>query len=146
NHGRIGVGFGDGFAAGVEHRYAQILLAAAAGRDATDELCAVGLALFGMETALAAGNALANDFRVVVDENAHKSCPCVRVTLCSRNRKPALQARAAATTFSAASVKPCAAMISKSLSSSILLPCSAFVPSRRTTTGISSPTCLTAWI
>ena len=56
---------------GVEHRQAQVLLAAAPGRDAADQLGAVGDGLLGMEGALLAGEALADDPGVLVDQDAH---------------------------------------------------------------------------
>ena len=46
---------------GVEHRQVEVLLAAAARRDAADELGAVLDALLGMERALLAGETLADD-------------------------------------------------------------------------------------
>ena len=49
----------------------EVLLAAAAGRHAADELRAVRDALLGMERALLAGEALADDARVLVDEDGH---------------------------------------------------------------------------
>ncbi|GAB1395633.1 hypothetical protein MASR1M65_04100 [Saprospiraceae bacterium] len=45
--------------------------AALAGRDAADHLGAVGDGLFGVEGALRAGEALADDFGVFVDEDCH---------------------------------------------------------------------------
>ena len=56
-----GAGFFDRIRHGVEHRQVQVLLAAAAGRDAADHLRAVLDALLGVERALLAGEALADD-------------------------------------------------------------------------------------
>src|SRR5699024_9469936 len=65
NHAGVSTGCGDRFTAGIEYRYAQMLLTATARRDTADQLRAIGLALFGMEAALAAGNALADDLGVL---------------------------------------------------------------------------------
>ena len=45
--------------------------AAFAGRDAADHLGAVGDRLLGMERALGAGEALADDLGIFVDKNGH---------------------------------------------------------------------------
>src|SRR5690606_24081457 len=106
---------------GIEDRQPEVLLAAAARRHAADHLRAVGKALLRVERALLAGQALANNFRLGVDQNAHAVPP------------------ARATTFEAASVNPVAATTSSPLSASSCRPFSTFVPSSRTTTG--TPTC-----
>src|SRR5690606_5517759 len=106
---------------GIEDRQPEVLLAAAARRHAADHLRAVGQALLRVERALLAGQALANNFRLGVDQNAHAVPP------------------ARATTFEAASVNPVAATTSSPLSASSCRPFSTFVPSSRTTTG--TPTC-----
>ncbi len=62
---RLFARFGDG----VEYRQADMGLAALARRNAADHLGAVGNGLLGMERALAAGDALADDFGVFGDEN-----------------------------------------------------------------------------
>jgi hypothetical protein len=56
---------------GVEHRQIQMLLAPTAGRDAADHACAVLDAVFAVKRALLASEALADDPRVLVDQNAH---------------------------------------------------------------------------
>jgi hypothetical protein len=56
----------------VEDRQAQMRGAALAGRHAADHLRAIGDGLFGMEGALRAGEALADDAGVFVDENGHE--------------------------------------------------------------------------
>ncbi len=66
-----GAGLSDGIGHGVEHRQVQVFFTATAGRDAADHLRAVLDALFGMERALLAGEALADHAGVLVDENAH---------------------------------------------------------------------------
>ena len=60
----------DGLGDGVEERKAFLGRAALAGRDAADELRAVVAALLGVERAGLA-DALADDARVLVDEDAH---------------------------------------------------------------------------
>src|SRR5688572_28015888 len=59
------------FARSVEHRQIEVLLAAAAGRHAADDFGAVRNALLGMKRTLLAREALADDARVLVDQNAH---------------------------------------------------------------------------
>src|SRR6185312_15986800 len=71
DHGRIGAGFIDRVAHGVEHREADVLAAALAGRNAADQLGAVIQRLLRMEGALLAGEALADDLGVFVDQYAH---------------------------------------------------------------------------
>ena len=59
------------FAHRVEDGQAQMRRAAFAGRGAADHLRSVGDRLFGMERPLIAGEALADDACVLVDENGH---------------------------------------------------------------------------
>ena len=49
-----------------------MLGAAFAGRHAADHPCAVGDGLLGVEGALRAGEALADDARVLIDEDGHR--------------------------------------------------------------------------
>ena len=56
---------------GVEDRDALDVLAALAGRDAGDELRAVGAVAQPVERALAAGEALDDELRVLVDDDRH---------------------------------------------------------------------------
>ena len=65
--GRL-LGLGDG----VEDRQADVGLAALSGRDAADHPGAVGDGLLGVEGALGAGEALADDRGVLVDEDGHQ--------------------------------------------------------------------------
>ena len=65
----------------VEHRQAQMRGAAFAGRDAADHLGAVGDGLLGMEGALVAGEALADDLGVLVDEDGHYFVPFTALTI-----------------------------------------------------------------
>ncbi len=55
----------------VEHGQVQILLATAAGRNATNHFGAVLDAVLGVKRALLPGEALADDLGVLVDKNAH---------------------------------------------------------------------------
>ena len=71
DHAGRGAGLAHRVVHGIEHRQAQVLLAAAPGRHAADQLGAVGERLLGMEGALLAGEALADDPGVLVDQNAH---------------------------------------------------------------------------
>ena len=71
DHRGVRAGLPHRVAHGVEHRQAQMRLPALARRDAADHLRAVGNRLFGMEGALLAGEALADDLGVFVDEDAH---------------------------------------------------------------------------
>ncbi len=80
DRGSVGADLLLGFAHGVEHRQAQMGLAAFARRGAAHHLGAVGDGLFGMEGALAAGEALADDFGVLVDENGHYLEPFTALT------------------------------------------------------------------
>src|SRR5690606_36960235 len=100
-----------------EHRQAQVGGAALAGGHVADHLGAVFDGLFAVEGALRAGEALADDLGVLVDQNAH--------WLLS----------AALTTCWAASVRLVAGMMFRPLSASIFAPSWALLPSRRTTTG-----------
>src|SRR5690606_28387560 len=114
------------FAHGVENRQAQVGLTALAGGHATNHLGAVGNGLFRVEGPLAAGETLADDLGVLVDQNAHCLPP------------------AALTTDSAALVRLVAAIMLRRLSASFFAPNSALLPSRRTTTGTLTPTSATA--
>src|SRR5262249_19558028 len=110
----------------VEHRQTEMLLAAAARRDAGDDLGAVVEALLRVERALLAGEPLADHLGVAVDQDAHDFAP------------------ASFTTFDAASLSPVAGVMVKPLFASRSRPLSTFVPSSRTTTGTLTPTCFTA--
>src|SRR5690606_11954322 len=104
-------------------------LPAAAGGDAGDHLGAVGEAAAGVQAARLAGDALEDDARVLVDENAHGRTP---------------QAFTAATIFFAPSSIDAALWMARPLSSRIFLPRSTFVPSRRTTSGTFRPSSFVA--
>ena len=60
---------------GVEDRDALDVLAALAGRDAGDDLRAVGAVAQAVEAALAAGEALDDELRVAVDDDRHSAAP-----------------------------------------------------------------------
>src|SRR5581483_2400065 len=94
-----------------------------AGRDSADDLRAVFHRLPGVERALAAGNALADDLCVLVDENGHAQAAFFTASVI----------------FLAASPRSSAGMIAKPLSAMIFLPCSTLVPSKRTTSGTLMP-------
>src|SRR5690606_35612518 len=113
-----GAGRGDSLADGVENRQVEMLRPALPGRDAADHLRAVGHRLLGMEGALRAGEALADDLRVLVDEDRHQAASLT-----------------APTTFWAASARSSADLIGSPESASIFFPRSTLVPSRRTTRG-----------
>src|SRR5690606_19695125 len=116
--GGVGAHFLFRFAHGVEHRQAQMGGAALARRGAADHLGAIGDGGFRMEGSLVAGEALADDARILVDENGHYFEPFT-----------------AATTFCAASARLSAEVIARPDLASISLPFSTLVPSRRTTSG-----------
>ncbi len=105
--------------------------AALAGRHAADELGAVVERLLGMERALLAGEALRDDFRVLVDD--------VRITLDAWDSSLRLGAWRLATAFCAASLRSSAGVIARPEFASSSRPFSTLVPCRRTTTGIFRP-------
>ena len=72
DHARGGAGLGDRLGHGVEHRQVEMGGAAFARRHAAHHLGAVGDRLLGMEGALRAGEALADDLGVLVDQNGHQ--------------------------------------------------------------------------
>src|SRR5699024_3106457 len=129
NHGCNGSGHIYRIIKCVEDRHAHVILTALAGRDATNHLRAVLDGLLGVKAALAAGNALTDDFGVFVNQYAH--CKF-------------LQARAASTALRAPSLRSSAGMMSKLLLAKSALPLSTLVPSRRTTSGTSISMSLTA--
>ncbi len=71
DHGGVRAFFFDGFVDGVEDGDAERGLAAFAGRDAGDEFGAVVDAIFGVELAGFAGDALADYAGGFVDQDAH---------------------------------------------------------------------------
>src|SRR5690606_10784243 len=109
----VGAGLLGRLGHGVEHRQADMGLAAFAGRHAADHLGAVGDGLFGVEGALGAGDALADDAGLFTDEDGHQ-----------------FASRTALTIFSAPSDRSFAAITFRPLSLMIFLPSSALVPSR----------------
>ena len=88
DHGGVGAGLGDRIMHGVEHRAVQVGGATLARGHAADQVGAIGDCLLGVKGALLAGEALADDLGVFVDQDTHQA--------------------AAPTTFSAASVRSCA--------------------------------------
>src|SRR5690348_15121939 len=95
-----------------------MLRSALPGRDAADHLRAVGHRLLGMEGALRAGETLADDLRVLADQNRHQAASFT-----------------AATIFRAASARSSADLIGRPESARIFLPSFTLVPSSRTTSG-----------
>ena len=73
DHTGVGAGLGHGIGHGVEDRQVEVLGAAFARRHAADHLRAIGDGLLGMEGPLRAGEALADDLGVVVDQYGHGS-------------------------------------------------------------------------
>src|SRR4030095_11740244 len=111
----------------VEHRQAQMGGAAFARRRAADHLGAVGDRLLGMERAVLAGEALADDLGALADEDGHQVLPLTAWTI-----------------FCAASSRSSAEMTLRPDLAMISLPSSTLVPSRRTTSGTLRPTSFTA--
>ena len=108
---------------GIEHGQAQMGAAPLAGGDAAHHAGAVGDRLLGVEGALGAGEALADDPRPAIDEDRHQPArPMARTTL------------------AAASPRSSAAIRSIPAPARIALPFSTLVPSSRTTSGSSSDT------
>src|ERR1700761_2093782 len=95
-----------------------MLRSAFAGRDAAHHLGAVGDRLFGMEGALGAGEALADDFGVAIDEDRHQAASFTALVI-----------------LAAASARLSAERIGRPDSSRIFLPSFTLVPSSRTTSG-----------
>src|SRR5713226_10645699 len=117
NHGGVCAGGFRGVGDGVEDGALEMPGAAFAGSDAAGHVCAVLDHLLGVEGAFAAGEALDDQTRFFVDQNAHRAPP------------------ARATTFWAPSFMPSAMVKFKPLSRRICWPTSTLVPSIRTTTG-----------
>src|SRR5918995_1738739 len=101
--------------------------AAFARRHAADHLGAVGNRLLGVKRAVLAGEALADDLGILVDEDGHHAAFFT-----------------AATIFCAASSRSSADVTLSFDSAMIFFPSSTLVPSSRTTSGTLRPTSLTA--
>ncbi len=71
DHRGVSTGGLNGLPNGIEYRQTEVHGAALARRDAADHLRAVGNGLLGVEGTLRAGEALANDLGVLVDQYAH---------------------------------------------------------------------------
>src|SRR5262249_23663858 len=127
DHARIATGFFLRLCDCVEHRQVKMRCPAFARRCATDHLGAVGNRRLRMERAILAGEALANNFGVLVDENSHYAAPFTALTI-----------------FSAASSRSSPDVTFNPDSLMIFLPRSPLVPSSRTTRGTFSPTSFTA--
>ncbi len=107
----------------IENRQVKMFAAALARRHAGHQAGAIGNSALAMKGALGAGNALANHLGIAVDEYGHLS----------------VQARAAATAFSAASRRLSAGVNWTPMSRRVFLPRSRLVPSKRTTSGTLRP-------
>src|SRR5262249_27766014 len=118
DHARRRCGLGHGLGHGVEHWQVEVRGAAFARRDAAHHLGAVGDRLLGVEGALRAGEALADDLGVLVDQDGHQAASLTAVT-----------------NFSRASARFSADVIFSPDSLRIFLPSSTLVPSNRTTSG-----------
>src|SRR6204780_3141945 len=101
--------------------------AAFAGRHAADHFRAVGDRLLGMEGAVLAGETLADDLGIFIDEDGHYAASFTALTI-----------------FCAASSRSSPDVTLSLDSAMIFLPRSTLVPSRRTTSGTLSPTSFTA--
>src|ERR1700693_1201249 len=123
---RVGGGLGPRLGGGVEHRQAKLRRAAFARRHTPHHPGAVLDRLLGMERAVLAGEALADDAGILVDEDGHQLFPT------------------ALTIFCAASSRSLAVPALMPDSAIIFLPSSTLVPSSRTTSGTCRPTSLTA--
>src|SRR5580700_1777695 len=127
DHAGVGAGLLARFGDGVEHRQIEVRRAAFAGRHAADHFCAVGDRLLGMEGAVLAGEALADDFGVLVDEDGHHAASFTALTI-----------------FCAASSRSSAEVTLRLDLAMMSLPSSTLVPSSRTTSGTLRPTSDTA--
>src|SRR5262245_950908 len=124
DHARIGAGRRGGLAHRVEDREAEMGGAALARRHAADHARAVSDRLLGMERALRAGEALADDAGVPIDENGH-----------GLNGDHHAAPFTAATAFLAASSRSSAGMTARPDSAKSSLPRATLVPSSRTING-----------
>src|SRR5205814_7015790 len=102
----------------VELRQAEMRGAALARGDAAHDLGAIGDRLLGVEGALGAGEAMADDLRILVDQARHQRASLTAFTI-----------------FSAASARFSPEMMGSPEFARIFLPRSTLVPSSRTTRG-----------
>src|SRR5262249_46464334 len=123
DHRRVGAGLPHGLRHGVEDRDPLVHRSALAGSDAGHDLRAVLAARQRVEAALAAGQPLHQEARVLVDPDAH---------------------RAASTAFRAPSVSPSAGLILRPDSLRMRWPSSTLVHSSLTPTGRDRPISRTA--
>src|SRR5699024_671790 len=110
----------------VKYWQAKVSLPTLTWGNPTHHLSTVSNRLFRMQRTLRTSKTLANNLSVFIDQDTHAAPPTAS-TICF-----------------AASLKPDAAIIFSPLSARILLPSSALLPSKRTTTGTSTPTSFTA--
>src|ERR1700722_17016165 len=127
DHAGVGAGFFARFGDGIEYRQIEMGRAAFAGRHAADHFRAVGDRLLGMEGAVLAGEPLADDFGIFVDEDGHYAASFTALTI-----------------FCAASSRSSAEVTLRLDLAMMSLPSSTLVPSSRTTSGTRKPTSFTA--
>src|SRR5690625_3191653 len=118
DHARVRACFCNRLLNRVENRQIQMPGAALTRGNAPDHLGAVGYGLFRMEGSLGAGEALADDPGVAVNQDGHYFASFTALTI-----------------FSAASARLSADTIGRPESCKIFLPSSTLVPSSRTTRG-----------
>src|SRR5579862_5567643 len=127
DHAGVGAGFFARFGNRVEHRQIEMGRAAFAGRYTADHFGAVSDRLLGMEGAVLAGEALADDLGVFADEDGHYAASFTALTI-----------------FCAASSRSSAEVTLRLDLAMMSLPRSTLVPSSRTTSGTRKPTSFTA--
>src|SRR5215217_4128014 len=127
DHAGVAAGFFLRLSHGIEHRQPEMRGAAFARRSAAHHLGAVGDRLLGMERAVLAGEALADDACVAVDEDSHYAASFTARTI-----------------FCAASSRSSAEVTLRLDLAMISLPSSTLVPSSRTTSRTRKPTSFTA--
>src|SRR3990170_3011660 len=153
----IGLGLSHRLINGVKNRNAINFCTAFARRYTTHHLCAVGNHLLCMKSSLLTGNSLADNSRVFINKDAHKTSILPLSVSVIRDRKRFLYLRtrftvtnhgffAAFTTFSAASLIFSAVIMFSPDSAKVFLPKSIFVPCNLTTSGTFTPTSLAAAI
>src|SRR5262245_42941144 len=124
----VAIGLRLGFGNRIEHRQPEMAGAAFTGRSAAHHLGAVGDRLLGVERAVLAGEALADDAGVLVDQDGHQAfVPFTAFTI-----------------FCAASSRSSAAVTLRLDLARMSLPSFTLVPSSRTTSGTRKPTSRTA--
>src|SRR5262249_47541324 len=127
DHARVGAGLGRGLGDRVEHRQVEMIPAALAGRPAAHHPGAVGDRRLRMKGAVLAGETLADDLGVLIDQDGHQAAPLIALAI-----------------FCAASSRSSPEVTLSLESAMIFLPRSTLVPSSRTTSGTLRPDSFTA--